>query len=193
MFTVIRFVLQLNSIWAYHTLILCICCRFLSLVQVYLRALNLRNAQQDVHSRIACLCLHTGNWDAYEFCLRSYQKPSVMTIPSHMNWPQPTVAFTTHLISHIPSSYSPILPHNNEDKIVMFSHKIPRWATVHKTLRCLGCGFALSGPSTSVELCGKPLESCCPPCRYITHHGVRVWCHSHNREGWVPNRRPAMA
>ncbi len=70
----------------------------------------------------------------------------------------------------------------------MFSHKIPRWGTVHKTLRRLGCGFALSGPSTSLELCGKPLESCCPPCRYITHHGVGVWCHSHNRECWVPHR-----
>ncbi len=70
----------------------------------------------------------------------------------------------------------------------MFSHKIPWWGTVHKTLCLLGCGFALSGPSTSVEMCGKPLESRCPPCRYITHHGVGVWCHSHNRERRVPHR-----
>lgn len=54
----------------------------------------------------------------------------------------------------------------------MFSHKIPRRGTVHKTLCRLGCGFSLSGLSTSVEQCGKPLESRCPPCRYITHHGV---------------------
>lgn len=81
-------------------------------------ALDVRTSQQDVYSRIACLCLHTGNWAAYEFCLWSYQKPSVMTIPSQMNWPQPTVALTTHPIPHIPSSYSPILPDNNEDKIV---------------------------------------------------------------------------
>lgn len=52
----------------------------------------------------------------------------------------------------------------------------------------LGCGFALSGLSTSVEQCGKPLESCCPPCRYITHHGVGVWSHSHNTEYRVPHR-----
>lgn len=71
-------------------------------------------------------------------------------------------------------------------KSSMFSHK--RGGTVHKTLRWLGCGFALSGPSTSVELCGKPPESCCPPCRYITHHGVGLWCHSHNRECRVPHR-----
>lgn len=70
----------------------------------------------------------------------------------------------------------------------MFSHKIPWWGTVHKTLCWLGCGFALSGLWTSVELCGKPLESHCPPCRYITHHGVVVWCHSHNRESRVPHR-----
>lgn len=70
----------------------------------------------------------------------------------------------------------------------MFSHKVPWWGTVHKTLCWLGCGFALSGPSTSVELCGKPLESRCPPCRYITHHGAGVWCHSHNSECGVPHR-----
>lgn len=75
----------------------------------------------------------------------------------------------------------------------MFSHKNPWRGTVHKTLCWLGCGYALSGLSTSVELCGKPLESHCPPCRYITHHGVGVWCHSYNGECRVPHRNQLRA
>lgn len=74
-------------------------------------------------------------------------------------------------------------------KIVSISHEISWWRTVNKKPCRLGCGFALSGFSTSLELCGKPLESHCPPCRYITHHGVGVWCHSYNRVPSTKNGR----
>lgn len=47
--------------------------------------LDVGASQQDVYCGIACLCLHTGNRNAYEFCLWSYQKPSVMTISIQMN------------------------------------------------------------------------------------------------------------
>lgn len=65
--------------------------------------------------------------------------------------------------------------------MTLFSYKIPQRGMAHKALLWLGCGFALSGLWTSEKQCGKPLESCCPLCRYLTLHGVGKRCHSHNR------------
>lgn len=65
--------------------------------------------------------------------------------------------------------------------MTLFSYKIPQRGMAHKALLWLGCGFALSGLWTSEKQCGEPLESCCPPCRYLTLHGVGKRCHSHNR------------
>lgn len=109
--------------WGDHTVALCIHGRF-----VFSRV-SLFEKRQDIVCQtvttgcllwisISSLCLHSGNWDAYEFCLRSYQKPRVMTIPSQMNWHIPRWHSPPLRSPYISSSHSDILPHNNEDKIV---------------------------------------------------------------------------
>lgn len=148
----------------------------------------------EVHNRMNTLQLHAYVWiQEIEMPMNSacgltrnqvWWLSPVRWIDPNPRWHSPPIQSPTSPLPTLPSSSPTIM----RIKYSVFSHKIPRWGTVHKTLCWLGCGFALSGPSTSVELCGKPLESRCPPCRYITPHGVLVWCHSQNRECRVPHR-----
>lgn len=98
--------------WIHHVLIsLCLWVVYVEF-RMYLsnfRSLDVEASQQDVHG-FACLCLHTGYWDAYEFCLWSYQKPSVMTALRQMYWPEPTLAFIARSVTRIPSYILPSPP-----------------------------------------------------------------------------------
>lgn len=156
--------------------LLCIC--LLSYVCLRnIEALEVSPSQQDTCSWVVCL-FKSKKLRCLCFLPVVLTKTKCNDYPGQLNWPHPMLTLTTHSIPHIPFSHSAILPHDNTLCFPIKSHE-----ERHIKMLCwLGCGFAWSGLSTSEEHCGKPLESLCPPCRYISHYGVGVWCHRHNTE-----------